>query len=216
MKTKLSTVVLLITIAVMSVSCGSQKKLLEAQNQMLLMQQQQEQKQYSETRPRRTARTIDPCIELAQADSPNIRSYGTAKSYVEKVALNEAERDARNKMALMMKTAIEGAAQDYEHNANTNLKTTAQTLGKAVMTQFVSQEISNTRVVKTSIYDLADGSIEVYVCLEMQKDIQDIKEGVSNVLDKNKVLEIESNRERFLDKMSDGLKEYKNRIANQQ
>ncbi len=201
------------TIAFMALSCGSSKTALETQNQLLMMQMQQQQQsqqqQYAEQRPSRTSRTLDPCIEMAQADSENLRSYGTAKSYVEKTALNEAERDARNRMAMMMKTAVEGAAQDYERNANTNLQTTASTLGEAIMTQYVAQEISNTKVVKTSIYDLADGSIEVYVCIEMRKPTTDINDGISNVLDENSVIKTEYDRERFIDKMAAGLEEYK-------
>ncbi len=205
-------------IALMTLSCGSSKSALETQNQLLMMQmqqqqQQQQQQQYAEQRPSRTARTLDPCMEMAQADVENLRAYGTAKSYVEKTALNEAERDARNRMAYMIKAAVEGAAQDYERNANTNLQTTAETLGEAIMTQYVAQEIGNTRVIKTSIYDLADRSVEVYVCIEMRKPTADINEGISNVLDENSVLKTEFDRERFMNKMASGLDEYKKSIS---
>ena len=142
------------------VACGSTKKMASSDYQYEQWKQQQEQAAMSQ-RPTRTLRTTEPCIELAQADSENIRAFGTATSYVEKAALNEAERDARNRLAAMMKVAVEGAAQDYEQNANQNLKKTAGTIGESVMTQFVAEEIKNTRILKTSIYDLSDGSIHV-------------------------------------------------------
>lgn len=194
--------------AILFVACGSTKKMTSTDYQYEQWKQQQEQAAMSQ-RPARTLRTTEPCIELAQADSGTIRAYGTATSYVEKTALNEAERDARNRLAAMMKVAIEGAAQDYEQNANQNLKKTAGTIGESVMTQFVAEEIKNTRIIKTSIYDLADGSIQVYVCLEIRSDKNDFTQNLENVLDREGLIELQYDRDRFIQKMSEGLEEYK-------
>ena len=164
---------------------------------------------YSQQRPGRTLRTTEQCIELANADSEFMRAYGTATSYVEKTALNEAERDARNRLANMIKVAVEGAAQDHEKNATANTKTTSQSIGEAVMTQYVSEVVKNTRILKTNIYDLTDGSIQVYVCLEMRVSKEEFGKGVSKTLDENGVIKLEHDRERFIEKMQKGLDEYK-------
>ena len=190
------------------VACGSTKKMASSDYQYEQWKQQQEQAAMSQ-RPARTLRTTEPCIELAQADSENIRAFGTATSYVEKTALNEAERDARNRLAAMMKVAVEGAAQDYEQNANQNLKKTAGTIGESVMTQFVAEEIKNTRILKTSIYDLSDGSIQVYVCLEIQSDKNNFSQNLENVLDREGLIELQYDRDRFVQKMAEGLEDYK-------
>lgn len=174
------------------VSCGTSKQVSQQQ-----------------TRQGRVLRTAEPCIEMANAESEFLRSYGTATSYVEKTALNEAERDARNRMANMLKVAIEGAAQDYEMNAAENVKKSASVIGEAVMTQFVSEEVKNTRILKTDIYDLADGSIQVYVCLEMQVNEDDMAEKIDNVLSKDEIIGIKYDREKFIEKMKAGLEEYK-------
>lgn len=186
-------------------SCGSSKKTgaSDYQYQQYLSQQQSQQ------RPTRKMRTLDPCIELAQEDSDNWRAYGTATSYIEKVALNEAQRDARNQLAQMMKACIEGAAQDYEQNAQKNMKGSAETLGEAIMTQFVNEEISNTKTIKTSIYDLADGSVQVYVCIEMRSDKDKFNNNLNNTLDREGIIGIQYDRDRFIEKMSTGLEEYK-------
>ncbi|HJA96208.1 MAG TPA: hypothetical protein H9920_00610 [Candidatus Alistipes faecavium] len=190
------------------VACGSTKKMASSDYQYEQWKQQQEQAAMSQ-RPTRTLRTTEPCIELAQADSENIRAFGTATSYVEKAALNEAERDARNRLAAMMKVAVEGAAQDYEQNANQNLKKTAGSIGESVMTQFVAEEIKNTRILKTSIYDLSDGSIQVYVCLEIQSDKNNFSQNLENVLDREGLIELQYDRDRFVQKMAEGLEDYK-------
>ena len=194
--------------ALLFVACGSTKKMASSDYQYEQWKQQQEQAAMSQ-RPARTLRTTEPCIELAQADSENIRAFGTATSYVEKAALNEAERDARNRLAAMMKVAVEGAAQDYEQNANQNLKKTAGSIGESVMTQFVAEEIKNTRILKTSIYDLSDGSIQVYVCLEIQSDKNNFSQNLENVLDREGLIELQYDRDRFVQKMAEGLEDYK-------
>ena len=197
--------VMAVTAALLA-SCGTSKKTAatDYQYQQWLVQQQSQQQ-----RPSRTQRTLEPCIELAQAEAENLRAYGTATSYVEKVALNEAERDARNRLAAMLKTAVEGAAQDYERNASQNLKNTAGTLGETIMTQYVAEEISNTRIIKTTIYDLTDGSIQVYVCLEMKTDKDNFDSNLKNTLDRDGLIELQYDRDRFIERMRQGLDEYK-------
>lgn len=54
------------------------------------------------------------------------------------------------------------------------------------MTQFVAEEIKNTRILKTSIYDLADGSIQVYVCLEIRTNKNDFEKNLNNTLDRER------------------------------
>lgn len=204
--------VIVISAVTLLASCGTSKKTASTDyqyQQWLAQQQQQSQQQSTQPRPGRTPRTLDPCIELAQADAENLRAYGTATSYVEKVALNEAERDARNRLAAMLKTAVEGAAQDYEQNANKNLKNTAGSLGEAIMTQFVTEEISNTRIIKTTIYDLADGSVQVYVCLEMKTNKGDFDNNMNNTLDREGLIELQYDRDRFIEHMKKGLEDYK-------
>ena len=41
----------------------------------------------------------------------------------------------------MIKVAVEGAAVDYEQNAQQNMKGSAETIGEAVMSQFVAEEV---------------------------------------------------------------------------
>ena len=186
----------LFAVAVMVSSCGAMKSSLSNQAQ-------------GPQRPGRTLRTTESCIEMANAESQFLRAYGTATSYVEKTALNEAERDARNRLAAMIKTAVEGAASDYERNATSDLKKSAAALAQAINTQFVSEEVANTRIIKTDIYDLTDGSIQVYVCLEMRESEEQIINKLENVLEKDHILEIQFERDQFMKSMKKGLEEYK-------
>ena len=49
----------------------------------------------------------------------------------------------------------------------------------------------------------------MYVCLEMKTDTEELKKNLDNALDRDGVIELQYDRERFLDKMSEGLEEYK-------
>lgn len=176
----------------------------------------QQQSQPQPQQPSRVMRAAEPCIELATAESENLRAYGTAISYIEKTALNEAERDARNNLAEMIKVAVEGAAVDYEQNAQQNMKGSADTIGEAVMSQFVAEEVKNTRVIKTTIYDRSDGSVQVYVCIEMKTSEEDFGKELSNTLSRENIIGIQYDRDRFIDQVSKGLDEYKEREKQQQ
>ena len=77
------------------------------------------------------------------------------------------------------------------------------------MTQFVAEEISNTRIIKTTMYDLTDGSIQVYVCLEMKMNKDDFDNNLNTTLDRDGLIELQYDRERFIRQMEKELEEYK-------
>lgn len=185
-------------------SCGS-KQIVSTDYQAERASSQQSTQQ----RPARTMREVDPCILLSEEDSPNMRAVGTATSYVEKVALNEARAGARNELAQMIRVGVEGATQDYQRNANQNLKNSAETLTEQIMTQFVAEKVENTRTIKTTIYDLADGQVQVYVCIEMKIDKENFNKELGNYLEREGVIEVEADRERFIGKIQSEINEYK-------
>lgn len=194
------------TAAMLLTSCSSKKTAsTDYQYQKHLAQQQESAQQ----RPSRTIRERVQSIVLATEDSNNWRAYGTATSYVEKAAISEARRMAREELAQMMKVAIEGAAQDYIMNAQQNMKSSAETLAEEVMSLFVSQEIENSKEIWQDTFDLSDGSIQVYVCYEIRSSKDDFNKKLDNTLDREGIIGIQYDRERFIQKMSAGLEDYK-------
>lgn len=108
--------------AIVITSCGAQKK-ASNYNQELYKSQQQwsEAAKASATQtPARKMREMEPCEELAY--SKDFAAVGTATSYVEKVARDEAVRNARYKLGRMLESAVEGAAEDYSKNTTKNKK----------------------------------------------------------------------------------------------
>lgn len=197
----------------MLVSCGTKKQTAtnDYQYQQYLAQQRNAtvQPQYEEQRPTRKLREQPRSEILATEDCDKWRALGTATGYVEKVARNEAARDARNQLAQMMKVAVEGAAQDYERNAQENLKVSSAALGEAVMSQFIAEEVKNTRTIQYDVFDLADGTVQVYACVEIRDTKEVFAKKLSNALERDKLIELQYDRERFAKKMAEGLEEYK-------
>lgn len=201
--------VMAVVVAALFTSCGTTKTATTDYQYEQWKAQQKQEPSYVEQRPARTLRQKTECERLAIEDCDKWRALGTATSYVEKIARNEAQRDARNQLAQMMKVAVEGAAQDYEQNAQQNLKNSASALGEAVMSQFVAEEVENTRSICFDVFDLADGSIQVYVCMEIRGTKRDFENRLSNTLEREKLIELQYDRDRFVQKMADGLEEYK-------
>ncbi|MDE6702488.1 MAG: hypothetical protein K2K00_02290 [Muribaculaceae bacterium] len=198
----------------MMTSCGSNKNTASAADYQYYKQQQQQQQAQAEQRPTRTLRQKCESERLATEDCDKWRALGTSTSYVEKVARNEAARDARNQLAQMMKVAVEGAAQDYEQNAQKNMKSSAASLGEAVMSQFVAEEVENTKIIASDVFDLSDGSVQVYVCIEIRDNKDNFAKKLNNTLERDGLIEIQYDRDRFIEKMAAGLEEYKKKHAN--
>jgi len=194
-----------VALATSFTSCGSSQKASSVDYQK--ERYNQEQQQYE--RPTRKLRQELETERLATEDCDKWRALGTSSGFVEKTVRNEAQRDGRNQLAQMMKVAVEGAAQDYEQNLQRDLKSSSAALGEAVMSQFVSEEVKNSRAIKFDVFDLSDGSIQVYVCMEIRGTKDDFQNRLNNALERDKLIETQYDRDRFIEKMSQGLEEYK-------
>ncbi len=196
--------------AMLFVSCGSMKQVVAPDYQQQVAQQSQqpvEQPQYETQHPTRTLRQQLESERLATEDCDQWRALGTATSYVEKVARNEAMRDGRNQLAQMMKVAVEGAAQDYEEGIQKNMKGLTASLGESVMSQFVAEEVANTRALHYDVFDLANGSVQVYVCIEIREVKKEFADKLNSTLEREGLIETQYGRDYFIQKMLASLEE---------
>ncbi len=204
-------------------ACGSSKNAANFSYQQQMRQQfveetRQRLEDYKRTQessvpntPTRVKRELDPCDAKAIEPSANLRASSSGRSYEESEATRLATENARNELARMIRTAVEGASQSYSQNATQNQKISAKSLSEAVMTQYVAEDLYNTPLIEKSVYDLSDGTIQVYVCLEMKAKEADLLQKINEGLTRDQVLENEYARNRFLDQTKAGLDEYKER-----
>lgn len=92
-------------------------------------------------------------------------------------------------------------------NANKNLKNTSSTIGEFFIKQFVAEKIKDTKVTKTCVFNFSDGSIQVYVCMEMNMSKAIFKKELGNELDREGFIEQKYDRECFMNKMDKELEE---------
>lgn len=162
------------------------------------------------TKSTRKARRTEPCEELAW--KRDFAAAGTATSYNERVARNEAIRNARYELGHMMQVSVEGVAEDYLRNVTKNKNSISETISEEINRQFFDECVKNSKVIKTSKYDLSDGQIQVYACVEVVAGfdvLEKAAEVTENVLTTYEVLEVEFDKTQFKENIKDAFKEYK-------
>ncbi|MDR1406157.1 MAG: hypothetical protein LBI89_03015 [Prevotellaceae bacterium] len=147
----------------------------------------------AQTTSRGAKREKEACEELALQLETNPRASGSGISSGEAIAFNIAKLQARNELAAQVAAEITGfirhRAEQYRltAGAGTEFSVNRENVRGAVtggadsprslsaileadsseMAQRVSQILSNTRPICKNTYDRPDGSVQVYVCIEM-------------------------------------------------
>jgi lipoprotein len=231
MKTTLFTCA--VAIAALSLtSCGSSKQPAagagDYQYQQFLAQQQKaavetgrpaapvsaepvEAQQYAQ-RPKRTLREEDATVLLALEKSDHLRSYGDAVGFVESAVMDQAIMVAQERMSVLLKSALESAASNYTRNGNINLDNTSATLYESVTSRFSVNVSKDSRIIKRSVYDLDNGQVQIYVCIETGLSDNNLSKKLANELSRDGFLGLQFDRDRFAKQNEQSLKEYREKL----
>lgn len=172
------------------------------------MQKNEQTPQWETNQPKRQKREVDECITMATENSGSFRAYGEGKSFREGIAIENAEMDAVIRMVQQIQTAVEGARDRYRGSASKNLSTADEERIQSYIKQFVVGT-TGYRIIKTNLYDLSDGTVQCYVCIEQKINTDDMAKKLSNELSDDGVLGIEFNRDRFAASIKEDLEKYK-------
>ncbi|MGN1219061.1 MAG: hypothetical protein ACI4TD_13995 [Phocaeicola sp.] len=172
------------------------------------MQKNEQTPQWETNQPKRQKREVDECITMATENSGRFRAYGEGKSFREGIAIENAEMDAVIRMVQQIQTAVEGARDRYRGSASKNLSTADEERIQSYIKQFVVGT-TGYRIIKTNLYDLSDGTVQCYVCIEQKINTDDMAKKLSNELSDDGVLGIEFNRDRFAASIKEDLEKYK-------
>ena len=194
-------------------------------------------------------REKEACEELALEISTNPRASGSGSSTSESIALNIARLQARNELATQLAAEITGILQhrmeqymitagagtafsasrnDYRGSV-TGTDHAPRTLSgvlqrdSMVIAQRVSQILTNTRPICKNTYERSDGSLLVYVCIEMALPEQrtmysELKqEGILNVdVDGDGKNDIDFSEKEFLIELAKAREEYNAKKAREE
>lgn len=160
-------------------------------------------------RPTETKVEVDECVTLADAESENPRAYGIGRSYNEKESIIRARQQARVELARMINTASDEAVKEFTKNSDIDLRTTTEVLNRAEFTQFVSEEVANSKTLKTSKYVLSDGTIQYYVCIETNSSVKTFAKKMSQAISQDEMLRQQFEAQEFEKEVEKEFNEYK-------
>lgn len=171
-----------------------------------------EAQQYSK-RPKAVLREENPTMALAFEKSDHLRSFGQATGFVESSVMDHAIIVAQERMSVLLRSSIESAASNYTRNANVNLDNTGATLFESVAKRFSINISKNARIIKHSVYDLDNGQVTIYVCIESQQTDNALSKQLANELSREGFLGLQFDRDRFAAQSMEGLNEYRKSLS---
>lgn len=205
MARKIYYVVLVLVFTTLIVSCGSSKQI--AAMQQMMMQQNSAQQQSTTVG---TIRAKNAAQLKAIEPSENLRAVGIARSFRESSLTLDAVNNAQIQLAQLLETSVEAAIEDYNNNSEHNNKLDSQGNTERVMTTYIAQVLKNTVVLETVLYDRPDGSMQMYVCVELRVNSDVLADNIAkNVLNQSGVANIQQSRDKFKSSIKSGLEEYK-------
>jgi len=178
-------------------SCGSSKQAANADYYNNPYGQQQGQ-----TRQRRT---VDPTYTLASQEGENLRAAQSATSYIENIALTNAEAAAAQALAARLESAIIGVRENYNKNSQLNNAVMTEETTQNLVRQYFAQRISYRIIGEPSIYDNPDGTITAYVCIEMKTKTEDVLSEAYDNMTRDKVIAIDYDKQKFIEDTKDEL-----------
>lgn len=195
--------------ALLSTSCGSSKK-AAADNYYVDPNPKKEGMLKQPTEKKRDLKEVE---KLAATESANMRAVGIGNDFDLKYARREAIRDGQNTLAGFLETTIINLTKEYHKKATANTKKFSETNLEEYVETSVAQTIS-TRVVGTpETYDLSDGSIRVYVCVELSTPTKDVLSNVYDQMSQDEILGTDYDKTKFIEDNMNQLDQLREKAA---
>ncbi len=83
----------------------------------------------------------------------------------------------------------------------------------SVTTQYFAQYVESSRPIKWSIYDLSDGRIEVYVCVEMLQSEDASLQNLINELNNDDLINSKPERDKIINELKKSLDSYREQLS---
>lgn len=149
--------------------------------------------------PKETKREVREVDRLASQATDKLRAVGIGNDYNEKYARREAIRDAQATLAGYLERAIIEIVKEYNNNHTLNQAKVSEAQIEGYVETTVSQKISSIPIGMPEVYDLADGSVRVYVCVELQTETKKFLEDTYNNLTEKQILGIDYDKQKFIE-----------------
>ncbi len=161
----------------------------------------------------RTRRSVDPTYTLAKNEGAYLRAAQSATSFLEDVALENAEAAAAQALASRIETAIYGVRERFNKTNQLNAKIHTEQAVKNYIKSAVSQVISYKVIGEPSIYDNPDNSITAYVCVELITDTETLLNKTYDTLTQDDMLSTEFERTKFVEENKEEIKKLQGKVG---
>lgn len=146
-----------------------------------------------------TLRESNPILKLASEKTANLRAAQAATSKIEDVALENAENAAAQALAGRIESVIYGVRERFNQNNQVDDKTLTEQQVRNLIRTKIKQKISYKVIGEPAIYDNSDGSVTVWVCVELTKPTNDIMSDLHRDLTNDDVIGTSYKRDKFLE-----------------
>lgn len=191
-------------VALMLASCGSSKKATSDN-----YYSNPSTKKAQPTLKKREVREVD---KLAAAETDKMRAVGIGNDFDEKEARREAIQDAQNTLAGYLETCIVSLTQEYHKKSTANAKKFSESNLERLVETAVSQKVSTKMIGTPEIYDASDATVQVYVCVELQKPTNNVLGEIYDQLTQDEILGIDYDKMKFIQDNKDRLQELREKI----
>ncbi|MBQ0058263.1 MAG: hypothetical protein KBT20_11480 [Bacteroidales bacterium] len=190
--------------ALMLSSCGSSKK-ATADNYY----SNPTEKTAQPTLKKREVREVD---KLVAAETDKMRAVGIGNDFDEKESRREAILDAQNTLAGYLETCIVSLTQEYHKKSSANAKKFSESNLERFVEAAVSQKVSTKMIGLPEVFDASDGTVQVYVCVELQKPTDNVLGEIYDQLTQDEILGIDYDKMKFIQDNKDRLQELREKV----
>lgn len=191
-------------LALMLGSCGSSKK--------TAADDYYSNPKATATQPTLKKREVREVDKLAAAETNKMRAVGLGNDFDEKEACREAIQDAQNTLAGYLETSIVSLTQEYHKKAQVTSKKYSETNLERYVETAVSQKVSSRMVGIPEVYDASDGTVQVYVCIELQKPTEQVLGEVYDQLTQDEILGTDYDKMKFIQENKDRIQELRDNV----
>ena len=166
----------------------------------------------NESALRETKRETRQVDILASEATDKLRAVGIGNDYDEKYARREAIRDAQATLAGYLQRAVLEIAKEYHQKKGVNQKKISEQTLKDYLETFISQKVSSVPVGLPEVYDLSDGSVKVYVCVELRTNTAEVLGETFDALKEKEILGVEYDKQQFIEENLDVIERLRNEL----
>ena len=166
----------------------------------------------NESALRETKRETRQVDILASEATDKLRAVGIGNDYDEKYARREAIRDAQTILAEYIENAIVEVVKEYNKNVKLNRDMVSERNIEGVVISTVAQKINSVPVGLPEVYDLSDGTVRVYVCVELKSKTEDLLGETYDNLTKEQILGVDYDKQKFINDNIDTIKKLQNKL----